>query len=49
LTNTLSVNDMATLSTPGGGTGPDPHDPKDAALLQRMGGDPEVRAAWRST
>ena len=26
---------------------PDPHDPKDAALLRRMGDDPEVRAAWK--
>jgi cephalosporin hydroxylase len=25
----------------------DPHDPKDAALLRRMGADPEVRAAWK--
>ncbi|HEV3086181.1 MAG TPA: CmcI family methyltransferase, partial [Candidatus Elarobacter sp.] len=38
---------MASLSTPRGGADPDPHDPKDAALLQRMGGDPEVRAAWK--
>ncbi len=37
---------MATLSTPGGGA-PDPRDPKDAALLRRMGDDPEVRAAWK--
>ena len=38
---------MATLSTPSGAAGPDPHDPKDAALLQKMGSDPEVRAAWK--
>ena len=25
----------------------DPHDPKDAALLRKMGSDPEVRAAWK--
>ena len=25
----------------------DPHDPKDPALLRRMGSDPEVRAAWK--
>jgi cephalosporin hydroxylase len=47
LTNTLSVNEMASLSTPRAGADPDPHDPKDAALLRRMGGDPEVRAAWK--
>ena len=38
---------MATLSTPGGSATPDPHDPKDAALVQKMGNDPEVRAAWK--
>ena len=38
---------MATLSTPSDPAGPDPHDPKDAALLQKMGSDPEVRAAWK--
>jgi cephalosporin hydroxylase len=47
LTITLSVNDMATLSTPSDPGSPDPHDPKDAALLQKMGNDPEVRAAWK--
>ena len=26
---------------------PDPHDPKDIALIKRMGADPEVREAWR--
>jgi cephalosporin hydroxylase len=25
----------------------DPHDPKDGALLRKMGNDPEVRAAWK--
>jgi cephalosporin hydroxylase len=38
---------MATLSTRGGDADPDPHDPKDPALLRRMGADPEVRAAWK--
>ncbi len=47
MTITLSVNDMATLSTPSDPGSPDPHDPKDAALLQKMGNDPEVRAAWK--
>ncbi|HEY4440336.1 MAG TPA: CmcI family methyltransferase [Candidatus Elarobacter sp.] len=37
---------MATLSTRGDAA-PDPHDPKDPALLRRMGADPEVRAAWQ--
>jgi cephalosporin hydroxylase len=45
LSNTLSVNEMATLSTHD--AAPDPHDPKDPALLRRMGADPEVRAAWK--
>jgi len=35
------------LSTPVEGMPADPHDPKDAALLRRMGNDPEVRAAWK--
>jgi cephalosporin hydroxylase len=47
LSNTLSVNEMATLSTHGADAAPDPHDPKDPALLRRMGADPEVRAAWK--
>ncbi len=38
---------MATLSTSSDPGSPDPHDPKDAALLQKMGGDPAVRAAWK--
>jgi len=38
---------MATLSTPSDTGSPDPHDPKDAALLQKMGDDPAVRAAWK--
>lgn len=37
---------MASLERPSGDA-PDPHDPKDAALLRRMGADPEVRAAWK--
>ncbi|HEX3463984.1 MAG TPA: cephalosporin hydroxylase family protein [Candidatus Elarobacter sp.] len=41
------MNEVASLSTPGPGAGADPHDPKDAALLRRMGDDPEVRAAWK--
>jgi hypothetical protein len=47
LTNTLSVDEMATLSTPSGDAPRDPHDPKDPALLRRMGADPDVRAAWK--
>jgi cephalosporin hydroxylase len=47
MTITLSVDEMATLSAPGDPGSPDPYDPKDAALLQKMGGDPEVRAAWK--
>jgi cephalosporin hydroxylase len=35
------------MSTPSGDAAPDPHDPKDAALLREMGSDPEVRAAWK--
>ncbi len=38
---------MASLSAPGGSMAEDPHDPKDGALLRRMGADPEVRAAWK--
>jgi cephalosporin hydroxylase len=40
------VNELPTLSAPSDG-GLDPHDPKDVALLRRMGDDPAVRAAWR--
>jgi cephalosporin hydroxylase len=47
LTITLSVNEMATLSEPSDDARPGPHDPKDPALLRRMGSDPEVRAAWK--
>ena len=47
MTNTLSVNEVASLSAPGVGAGRDPHDPKDPALLKKMGDDPEVRAAWK--
>lgn len=46
MTNTLSVNESETLSQ-SGERPTDPHDPKDAALLRRMGADPEVRAAWK--
>jgi len=38
---------MASLSAPGAVAAPDPHDPKDGALLRKMGNDPEVRAAWK--
>lgn len=41
------MNELSTLRAPGVGALADPHDPKDPALLRRMGGDPEVRAAWR--
>jgi cephalosporin hydroxylase len=47
LTITLSVNELPTLSTPVNGAAADPRDPKDGALLRRMGDDPEVRAAWK--
>ncbi len=40
------MNENPTLSLPGDGQ-LDPHDPKDPALLRRMGADPAVRAAWR--
>ena len=46
MTITLSVSEMATLSTSDDDTR-DPHDPKDPALLRKMGADPEVRAAWK--
>ena len=46
MTITLSVNQTPTLSAPSDGA-LDPHDPKDLALLRRMGGDPEIRAAWK--
>lgn len=38
---------MASLSAPGAVAASDPHDPKDGALLRKMGNDPEVRAAWK--
>ncbi|HEX3551145.1 MAG TPA: CmcI family methyltransferase [Candidatus Elarobacter sp.] len=41
------MSEIASLSAPDGGTAPDPHDPKDGALLRRMGADPDVRAAWK--
>ena len=54
MTNTLSVNEVASLSAPALRqaqddvvTGRDPHDPKDPTLLKKMGDDPEVRAAWK--
>jgi cephalosporin hydroxylase len=40
------VNENPTLSAPDEAQ-PDPHDPKDPALLRRMGADPQVRAAWK--
>jgi len=41
------VNELSTLREPTIGAPSDPHDPKDPALLRRMGGDPNVRAAWQ--
>ncbi len=41
------MSDIAGLSVPRGEAATDPHDPKDGALLRRMGADPEVRAAWK--
>ncbi|HEX3469183.1 MAG TPA: CmcI family methyltransferase [Candidatus Elarobacter sp.] len=40
------MNQSPTLSVPSDGA-LDPHDPKDLALLRRMGADPEVRATWK--
>jgi cephalosporin hydroxylase len=41
------VDKLTTLSAQAGDPVPDPHDPKDPALLRAMGADPEVRAAWK--
>ena len=41
------MSEKAGLSTPDVDATVDPHDPKDGALLRRMGADAEVRAAWK--
>jgi cephalosporin hydroxylase len=43
----VSVDKMATLSTPDSAAPLDPHDPKDRELIRRMAADPNVQAAWK--
>ena len=43
----VSVDKMATLSTPASAAPLDPHDPKDRELIRRMAADPNVQAAWK--
>lgn len=47
MTNKVSVDKMATLSTPASAAPLDPHDPKDRELIRRMAADPNVQAAWK--